>query len=234
MLEPSTEDKKHKKKAREGTVNPPEASCSSYLNRNRLQTILENIPSAVVVFEKPDGKVIYANRRAVELYGKDPCGIPLEKQSGELKIFYMDGNIYPTEELHSYRALFNEESFHDEPVIIERPDGERFIVNLNAKPIYGQDGKAYGAIAIFDDVTERLQTQEALMDSEERLNMGQSIAHLGSWEYCIKEEHAIWSDELFRIFGLPHHKFGPSIKDYLKLIHPDDRPMMEKRMLLEA
>ena len=53
----------------------------------------------MVVFEKPDGKVIYANKRAVELYGKDPCGIPLEKQAQELKIYSMDGKLCPTEEL---------------------------------------------------------------------------------------------------------------------------------------
>ncbi len=207
------------------------SSCSTSLDKNRLQDILENIPSAVVVFDKKDGTVIYANKRAIELHGKDPCGIPLEKQAQDLKIYSMTGELCPTEELYIYRALFKEETFRDEPIIIERPDGERFIVNINAKPLYDQDGKANGAIAIFDDVTDRMQTQEALIDSEERLNMAQSIAQLGSWEYFVKEDRALWSDELFRIFGLPYQKFGPNVGDYLALIHPGDRAEMEKKML---
>ncbi len=208
--------------------------CNTSLDKNRLQDILENIPSAVVVFEKPDGKVIYANKRAVELHGKNPCGIPLEKQAQDLKIYSMNEKLCPTEELYTYRALFNEETFRDEPIIIERPDGERFIVNINAKPLYDQNGEANGAIAIFDDVTVRMQTQEALMGSEERLNMAQRIAHMGSWEYHVREDRAIWSDELFRIFGLPVQEYGPNIKEYFSIIHPDDMEAINKAMALQT
>ena len=62
-------------------------------------------------------------------------------------------------------------------------------------------GKANAAIAIFDDVTARLLTEEALVESEERLKMAQKIAHIGSWEYRVDEDRAIWSEELFHIFG---------------------------------
>jgi PAS domain S-box-containing protein len=212
-------------------LKPAFSPCETSLDKHRLESILENIPSAVVVFEKPSGKAIYANRRAIELLGKNPCGIALENQTEASKIYSMDGKPCPTEELYIYRALFKEKTFRNEPIIIERTDGERFIVNISAKPLYDKQGSANGAIAIFDDVTERLQTQEALMDSEERLNMAQSIAHLGSWEYFVKEDRAVWSDELFQIFGLPHQQFGPNAKDYLTHIHPEDRTWVEKRMI---
>lgn len=184
-----------------------------------------------MVFDKSDGKVIYANKRAVQLYGRDPCDVSLDDQSQEFKYFSMEGKICAKEELYVYRALVNGETFRDEPIIIERPNGERYIVNVNAEPLYDQDGQTYGAIAVFDDVTDRLQTQEALIDSEERLNMAQSIAHLGSWEYFVKENKAVWSDELFRIFGIPFQKFAPDTKDYLAMIHPEDRAFAEKKML---
>ena len=32
--------------------------------------------------------------------------------------------------------------------------------------------------------------------------MAQKIAHVGSWEYYVKEDKAIWSDELFQDFWL--------------------------------
>jgi hypothetical protein len=41
------------------------------------------------------------------------------------------------------------------------------------------------------------------VESEERLKMAQRIAHVGSWEYFVKEDKTIWSEELFHIFGLP-------------------------------
>jgi PAS domain S-box-containing protein len=219
------------KKSQKTRLPPGSSPCIQTIKKERLKEIIENIPSAVIVFDKQTHKIIYANQRAVELHGKDPCGIPIETQAQELKIYSMTGILCQKEELLSYRALFHEETIRDEPKIIERPDGERFIVNVNAKPLYDIKGKVNGAIVIFDDVTERMQTQEALMDSEERLNMAQRIAHLGSWEYFVREDQAVWSDELFRIFGLQHQKFGPNVADYLANIHPDDLPRVEKLML---
>jgi hypothetical protein len=54
---------------------------------------LENIPSAVVIVEKPDGKITYANKRAVEFHGLNPCGIELNKHPEKLKILTLDGEV---------------------------------------------------------------------------------------------------------------------------------------------
>jgi PAS domain S-box-containing protein len=212
-----------------------DASCSNKpLDRTRLEEILGNIPLAIVVFDKPKGTVVYANKRAIELHGKNPCGIPMEKQAHDLKIYSMTGRICRTKELYTYRALFNGETFRDQPVIIERQDGKRFIISVNVKPLYDSEGKINGAIAIYDDVTERMKTQKALMESEERLKTAQRIAHMGSWEYHVKEDRAFWSDELFHIFGLPVQEYGPNSTEYFSIIHPDDREAINKAMALQT
>ena len=102
--------------------------------------------------------------------------------------------------------LFNEETFRNSTAIIEQPTGKRFIVVVSAKPLYDKDGKVNAAVAIFEDVTGHVKTQNALAESEERLKMAQKIAHVGSWEYYVKEDKAIWSEELFHIFGLKPQK----------------------------
>lgn len=205
-------------------------TCGLVLDKQRLNTILENIPSAIVVLEKPDGKVTYANNRAIELHGMNPCGLVLKEHPTSLRIYSLDGKICPIEELYTYRALFFEETVRNAPIIIERPDGQRFIVNVSAKPLYDKDGKVNAAVAIFDDVTERVKTQEALEESEARLNMAQQIAHVGNWEYYVREDKAIWSEELFRIFGLKPQKYGPNVNQYVALIHPDDREKINQTM----
>jgi hypothetical protein len=87
-------------------------------------------------------------------------------------------------------------------IIIEQPAGKQFIVVVSAKPLYDKDGKVNAAVAIFENVTGHIKTQNALIESEERLKVAQRIAHVGSWEYYVKEDRAIWSEELFSIFGL--------------------------------
>ncbi|MCL5878129.1 MAG: PAS domain S-box protein [Candidatus Bathyarchaeota archaeon] len=229
-LSPSVKLKPRRKKSKADSIDAAIPPSSISMTKERLEQILENIPSAVVVFDKPDGRVVYANRRAIEIHGLNPCGLAIEKHPKELKIFGMNGKPCPTKELYTYRALFQEETFRDQPLIIERTDGRRFIVNVSAKPLYSKDGKVTGAIAIFDDVTERLETQRALAESEERLRMAQQIAHLGSWEYCVKEDRALWSEEMFRIFGLLVQQFGPCTTDYVANIHPEDREDVNKKM----
>ena len=136
-----------------------------------------------MVVEKPDGKVTYANKRAIELHGVNPCDVELNKQPASFKILTLEGKVCPTEELYTYRALFNEETFRNSTAIIEQTNGKRFTVVVSAKPLYDKDGKVNAAVAIFEDVTGHVRTQNALMESEERLKMAQRIAHVGSWEY---------------------------------------------------
>lgn len=218
-------------KSEENTsITSTSLSCNVSLYKERLREILDNIPSAVIVIEKPDGVVTYANKRALELHGTDPCGIELKRHAQSLKILTIDGKVCPMQELYTYRALFNKEEVRDVPIVIERPDRQRFIVNVSAKPLYDKQGNVNAAIAVFDDITERTKTQQALLDSEERLNMAQRIAHLGSWEYYVKEDKAVWSEELFRIFGLPVQEYGPKVTDYVRHIHPDDRDPINKVM----
>ncbi len=196
----------------------------------RLRDILENIPSAVIVVEKPDVKVTYANKRAAELVGVNPCGAELNKNPLSFKILTLEGKICPTEELYAHRALFKEESFRNSTAIVEQPNGKRFTVVVSAKPLYDKEGRVNAAIVIFEDVTTHVKTQNSLAESEERLKMAQKIAHVGSWEYSLKNDTAIWSEELFHIFGLKPQKYGPNLNEYVDRIYPEDREIMNKTM----
>ncbi len=205
--------------------------CGVHLDRERLEEILSNIPSAVLVVEKPNGKIIYANKRAVELHGVNPCGTELKDFSSTLKIYTMEGKLCPTEQLLTYAALVKGETVRGEPSIIERQDGERYIVNVSAKPICDKDGNVNGAITIYDDITERRLTEEELRESEERLNLAQRIAHVGNWEYYVKQDKAVWSNELFNIFGLPPKPYGPTAQEYMAFVHPEDKKEVEQKVL---
>jgi PAS domain S-box-containing protein len=51
----------------------------------------------------------------------------------------------------------------------------------------------------------------------------QSLAHIGSWEWDIETDVVIWSDELYRIYGLDPAVGVVDYARYLETIHPDDR-----------
>ena len=83
------------------------------------------------------------------------------------------------------------------------------------------------AIDLMEDALgsqKELEEVNALLrESEERLNKAQEIAHLGSWDLDLITNQLIWSDEVYRIFGLQPQQFGATYEAFLEAIHPDDR-----------
>lgn len=67
------------------------------------------------------------------------------------------------------------------------------------------------------------QADLALLQSENRLNKAQEIAHLGSWELDVVSNTLTWSDEVYRILGLQPQGFIATYEAFLEAVHPDDR-----------
>jgi PAS domain S-box-containing protein len=67
---------------------------------------------------------------------------------------------------------------------------------------------------------------EDLQKLHGRLVEAQQVAHIGSWEWDIAADTIWWSDEMYRLYGLP---VGSPItyEHYISTIHPDDRAMVE-------
>lgn len=82
-------------------------------------------------------------------------------------------------------------------------------------------------LGIFRDVTERRRTEKALERSHSLLSQSQEIAHVGSWELDVDEDRLAWSDEVYRIFGLPPQATAATYGAFLNAIHPDDREAVD-------
>lgn len=102
-----------------------------------------------------------------------------------------------------------------------RKDGTEFPISLTMSPAE-VDGKL-SFLGIIRDMTERRNAEEALRASEGLMKMAQRIAHLGSWDWDIINNTLVWSDEIYRIFGLKPDSFGATYEAFLNSVHPEDR-----------
>jgi len=75
---------------------------------------------------------------------------------------------------------------------------------------------------------QRLRDLAVLRESREDLNRAQSVAHVGSWRLNILRDELLWSDENWRIFGLPKGT-ALTYETFLSTIHPDDRAYVNER-----
>ncbi|MCX6097602.1 MAG: PAS domain S-box protein, partial [Caldiserica bacterium] len=79
------------------------------------------------------------------------------------------------------------------------------------------------------DITDRKQMEEKLRMSEFDLRQAQALAHVGSWRWDIAHDKLLWSDEMYRIYGIAPHAFTGSWQDIIaRVVHPEDRARVEE------
>jgi PAS domain S-box-containing protein len=83
-----------------------------------------------------------------------------------------------------------------------------------------------GLAVYFEDITERKEVEQALRQQERQLGEAQRIAHVGSWHWNLASNEIQWSDEHYRICGLPPQKSPVPFETAIACIHAEDREMV--------
>ncbi|HPF39708.1 MAG TPA: PAS domain S-box protein [Phycisphaerae bacterium] len=65
---------------------------------------------------------------------------------------------------------------------------------------------------------------------EGRLGEVQRIAHVGHWDRQLPAGAPHWSAEIYRILGLSPDRSSPSLETFMRLIHPDDLPLVRAQV----
>jgi PAS domain S-box-containing protein len=60
------------------------------------------------------------------------------------------------------------------------------------------------------------------------LARAQQITHIGSWEWTLRTNTVVWSDELYRIYGLAPKACSITFESFLARVHPDDREKVSR------
>ena len=110
-----------------------------------------------------------------------------------------------------------------------RPDGEVRIVHSLGDLKKTSDGRTQ-MFGTTQDITDRKRVEEdrqtlssALQQSNARLEDAQRVAHIGHYEWKPHEHRVTWSDELYRIYGLPPGKGPIDMAMVFEMVHPEDR-----------
>jgi PAS domain S-box-containing protein len=188
------------------------------------RTLVETSPDAVTTTDLA-GQITLASRRTLELHGYDRPEELIGRNALEF--------IAPEER---QRAAANLQktliagSIHDIEYALFRQDGSRFPAEMSASLIRDAGGQPRAFIAVTRDITERKRAEQALREREASLAEAQRMAHVGSWEWDLGPDAAHWSDETYRIFGVPHGNLDQHRESFLDLIHPGDRPRVAQAL----
>ncbi len=103
-------------------------------------------------------------------------------------------------------------------------DGRKQWIRWEIRPWHLPDG-AIGGIAIFsEDITARIEAEQALQTSEQRLRLATEVARIGIFDWDIQRKTIMWAPELEALYGMPPSRTGSTYTydAWLKTLHPDD------------
>ncbi|MDK3158155.1 PAS domain S-box protein [Kamptonema cortianum] len=134
--------------------------------QSRLQKFLDAIPIGISIHDR-SGQIVYANRASRKILNLHQQ-LPLSEVETLSQVFqvYRVGTQepYPVEELPLVKAFAGKIASADD---LELHQAHRQIpLEVKSMPVWGEDGQVEYAIAAFQDISARLNAQNALQESE--------------------------------------------------------------------
>jgi serine phosphatase RsbU (regulator of sigma subunit) len=145
--------------------------------RNTMRQVLQQMPNGVIVADGA-GTIIVRNTRSRDILepGVDQDG-PDPEREGRWSARRPDGSRYRAGELPLDRSLLTGEIVLAERIEIERHDGTIVSIEADSAPIRSTDDDSIeGAVSVFQDVTERIETEARLARSTRRLRQVQAVS----------------------------------------------------------
>lgn len=191
-----------------------------FLGEQRYRRLFQSIQDGVLLLGASG--VQEANESAAKLFGVDGPGHLCSYQFVDL--CYPDP-IKSSQSCAQMAHLLSEVAEGAElcaTLKFKRLDREgSFICEVHLSPI--RLGKKTYVLVSLHDISIRQQAESALQISQQKLLEAQLIAGLGVWSWEVGVDHAMWTDECARIFGLPGDSGECTYSDFFDSITEEGR-----------
>jgi diguanylate cyclase (GGDEF)-like protein/PAS domain S-box-containing protein len=136
--------------------------------RTRFATVLEQMPSGVVMAEVPSGRVIYLNRAVKDMLDHDMAAIDSYHDYGRFNFRDAGGAVIAPEALPLTRTVLHQEPTSVQDFIYEQNGGKRLHLAVSTAPVVDADGVARIAVAVLHDVSGLKHAELSAATEKER------------------------------------------------------------------
>lgn len=140
-----------------------------------MNKIIQSTPNSIMASDLK-GNIIIWNRAAEET-----LGYPAEEVIGKMNIT----RIYPESMAYEIMKMIRSPEhggvgmFRSQPVVYVRRDGKSVEGSLSAAMIYDDDGNEVASVGSFVDLTDRMEMERALRNTQEQLLNSEKLAAMG-------------------------------------------------------
>jgi PAS domain S-box-containing protein len=192
----------------------------------RYRTIVESVPGAVYLCQpEPPWSNVFMSDGVEALTGYPASAFTGREGALFTTITHPDDIDWITEATHDAIAQGTPWALRYR---IRHANGSLRWVYEGGQAAYDASGKPSFLGGVILDISERMQAEEALRESERRLIEAQHIANVGSWELDLHTQMLTCSAEIFRICEMDEGETRASAQTFLGAIHPDDRESVSR------
>jgi PAS domain S-box-containing protein len=185
------------------------------------ERIFDGALDAILLVDAQSGEIVRVNRAVDGFLGYTPARLVGE----HLSIVFPAGRRNHVAELLSAGC---EAAPALERWTVQRADGVLLGVEIAVSHLPSTDAPLI-ALTLRDD-SERLQAEEALRRSEERLELVLRGADLGLWDWNIETNEIVFNQRAAEMVGYEASELEPHTRIWRLLVHPDDKERVQALM----
>lgn len=141
-------------------------------SEERYRSVITAMAEGVLLIAS-DNRIIACNKSAEQILGmSEEQLLRRTALDSEATTVHEDGSPFPPNDRPSMKALLTGQPQSNVCMGVRRPSGELCWLSINAQPLFrdGTDGKPYGVVTTFTDISERRRAEDALRRSEQEFH----------------------------------------------------------------
>lgn len=188
------------------------------------ESLFVNAPEAIILVGS-DRKIKMINPAFTELFGYELEDV-LEESTQMLYVneseFKKRGTAYtvdPESVLSRYRVSY------------KNKQGEIFHTETIGSMIPNPDGSLGGYIAHVRDVSERLEVEQKMIDTNLRLSIATDAAGIGVWELDLSDNTLHWDDWMYRLYNASKDEGDSPLQIWEECVFPEDKVRLQDALV---
>ncbi len=191
--------------------------------QQRFEHLFRNNPALMALSTISDQKFVDVNNAFLKRLGYTREEI-IGKSTAELGIF-----PFPDQHTEAAARLAAKGSILNLELQVRHKNGE-ILDGIFSGEVIRSRGQSY-FLTVMIDISKRKNIEAKLNDSLSILKKSQEISKVGSWQMNLGTGVVLWSDELYKIFGI--ERAGPDenmLHAFVSAIYPEDREKVENTL----
>jgi PAS domain S-box-containing protein len=163
--------------------------------------------------------------------------IGIEKKGRQPSIDLFSEALHPLDHEKISRALSEaagNRSHIDVEFRVCHPDGAVRWMMSRARLVFGIDGKPERYIGVVIDITERKNTEIALLENKFRLDFALEATGAGIWEWDVRKDKVFWPERIWKLYGLEPDSIEPTHELFECGVHAEDRDLTIEAIISAA